>query len=162
MTHSEYNQVVHQWSDALFRFIRKSIRDEDVALDLVQDAFEALWINREDVKSESAKSWLFKVGYRKMIDYIRKQKHQVELTSTEVKLMSGAAEAYRGLKPIITQALGQLNETQKTAVLLRDYEGYDYKSIGEITGLSEASVKITLFRARQKMKNYIGTLEKIL
>lgn len=162
MTHSEYNQVVQQYSDHLYRFLRKSLKDEDVALDLVQDTFETLWLNRDQVNKESAKSWLFKVGYRRMIDYIRKQKNQVQLDAGEVRSMSVSGENYRGLKSLIDKALTQLNETQRTTILLRDYEGYDYRSIGEIMGMSESSVKITLFRARQKIKNYIGTLDKVL
>lgn len=162
MTHSEYNQAVHQWSDHLYRFLRKSIKDEDVALDLVQDAFEALWLNRDGVAIESAKAWLFKVGYRKMIDFIRKHKNQVQMETGELKTMTAQVNQYHGLKPIINQALNQLNEGQRTAILLRDYEGYDYRSIAEITGMSEATVKITLFRARQKLKNYIGSLDKVL
>jgi RNA polymerase sigma-70 factor (ECF subfamily) len=47
-------------------------------------------------------------------------------------------------------------------VLLRDYEGYSYREIGEITGLTEAQVKITIYRGRIALKNFIGKIEKVL
>jgi RNA polymerase sigma-70 factor (ECF subfamily) len=47
-------------------------------------------------------------------------------------------------------------------VLLRDYEGYSYEEIGEITQLNESQVKVYIFRARQKMKEMIGSLEAVL
>jgi len=46
--------------------------------------------------------------------------------------------------------------------LLRDYEGYSYEEIAEITGLSESQVKVYIFRGRAFLKSYIGNLESVL
>ena len=56
----------------------------------------------------------------------------------------------------------QLPEIQKTVLLLRDYEGYDYFEIGEITQLTESQVKVYIFRARTFLKNYIGKIEAVI
>ena len=66
------------------------------------------------------------------------------------------------LNEILHEALERLPEQQKTSVMLRDYEGYSYKEIGEITGLSEAQVKINIYRGRIALKNYIGKIETVL
>ncbi len=55
---------------------------------------------------------------------------------------------YSDLNEILNEALSRLPEQQKIAVMLRDYEGYSYKEIGEITGFSEAQVKINIYRGR--------------
>lgn len=162
MTVSEYNKAVDEWSDALLRFLCKSTGDRDTACDLVQDSFESLWIRREYVEVSYVKSWLFKVGYRKMIDHIRKQKKTTELEEiAEIKSSSSGSE-YLGLEDVISKAVAGLPESQRTAVMLRDYEGYDYKSIAELTGTSESQVKVNIFRARQKMKQMIGKLEIVI
>ena len=62
------------------------------------------------------------------------------------------------LKEIIDKALKNLPEQQKTILLLRDMEGYNYQEIGEILNLNESQVKVYLFRARQKMKDQIKDL----
>ena len=69
---------------------------------------------------------------------------------------------YSDLNEILHEALERLPEQQKIAVMLRDYEGYSYKEIGEITGLSEAQVKINIYRGRIALKNYIGKIETVL
>jgi RNA polymerase sigma-70 factor (ECF subfamily) len=46
--------------------------------------------------------------------------------------------------------------------MLRDYEGYSYAEIGEITGLTESQVKVYIFRARAFLKNHIGKIENVL
>lgn len=54
---------------------------------------------------------------------------------------------------MLDYALGKLPENQKTVILLRDYEGYSYEEIEQITGLSASQVKVYLFRARKSMKD---------
>jgi len=59
------------------------------------------------------------------------------------------------MKEIIEKCLAQLPPVQKSIILLRDLEGYNYKEIGEILELSEAQVKVYLFRARNKIKKQL-------
>jgi RNA polymerase sigma factor (sigma-70 family) len=63
---------------------------------------------------------------------------------------------------LLELALSRLNETQRSLVLLKDYEGYSYQEIGQITGLNESQVKVYLHRARLQLKNYLVSLENII
>jgi RNA polymerase sigma-70 factor (ECF subfamily) len=66
------------------------------------------------------------------------------------------------LKEIINLAFSKLNETQRSVVMLRDYEGYSYDEIGKITGLNESQVKVYIYRARLSMKKFIGSYENVV
>ena len=66
------------------------------------------------------------------------------------------------LNDVLHEALDRLPPDQKAVVLLRDYEGYSYREIGEITGQSESQVKINIFRGRRFLKNYIGSMEVLI
>jgi RNA polymerase sigma-70 factor (ECF subfamily) len=46
--------------------------------------------------------------------------------------------------------------------MLRDYAGYDYSEIGEITGLSLSQVKVYIFRARKILKDYLVSVEAVI
>ena len=74
MTVNEYNKSVELFSDRVYRFILKSIRDIHKAEDIVQDSYEKLWKNAENVSFEKVKSYLFTTAYHTMIDYFRKNK----------------------------------------------------------------------------------------
>ena len=63
---------------------------------------------------------------------------------------------------MIHEALGRLNETQRSLVMLKDYEGYNYEEIGKITGLNESQVKVYLHRARLTLRNYLVSPENVL
>jgi RNA polymerase sigma-70 factor (ECF subfamily) len=60
------------------------------------------------------------------------------------------------------QALDKLPQIQKTVILLRDYEGYHYAEIAEITSLNESQVKVYIFRARQTLKAYLKQIELLV
>ena len=66
------------------------------------------------------------------------------------------------LKKVLDEALSRLSETQRSLVLLKDYEGYSYDEIGKITGLSESQVKVYLHRARVQLKEYLVKIENLI
>ncbi|MDE3251456.1 MAG: RNA polymerase sigma factor [Bacteroidota bacterium] len=161
MTEKEYNQCVSQYADNVYRFIVKNLRHEEDARDIVQTAFEKLWRNREMVEEAKSKSYLFTVAYNQMIDHIRKMKRvQLKEEFSETSRIQQASSG-SNLKKALMEALNRLNETQKSLVMLKDYEGYSYEEIGEIMGLNESQVKVYLHRARLTLRNYLVSPENV-
>ena len=161
MTEKEYNQCVNQYADNVYRFIVKNLRHEEDARDIVQTAFEKLWRNRETVENEKSKSYLFTVAYNQMIDHIRKNK-RIQLKddfSEDARQVQQSGNS--NLKKALMEALNQLNETQRSLVMLKDYEGYSYEEISEIMGLNESQVKVYLHRARLTLRNYLVSPENV-
>lgn len=161
MTASEYNNCVNLYADSVFRFIVKNLRHEEDARDIVQTAFEKMWRHRDSVEVEKSKSYLFTVAYNGMIDHIRKSKriHLKDEFSEEVKVQS---KSINNAKQILNEALNRLSETQRSLVMLKDYEGYSYEEIGQIMSLNESQVKVYLHRARLALKNYLVNPENVM
>ncbi len=161
MTVGEYNRSVEDYADNIFRFLMGSLKQKELAEDIVQDTYEKLWTKRETVSYKKVKTYLFTAAYHTMIDRLRKEKRIISMEET------GAAERSEemvspDLNEILHEALNQLPPGQKAVILLRDYEGYSYKEIAEITGQSEAQVKVNIFRGRKFLKKYIGSLEVLI
>ena len=161
MTVKEYNGSVEEFADSVYRFIRGNLKNEEIANDIVQDTYERLWRHVTELEYPVVKSWLFSTAYHIMIDIIRKDKRMTNLDFSHENEMIHESQ-YSDLNEILHKALELLPEQQRTAVMLRDYEGYSYNEIGEITGLSEAQVKINIYRGRVALKNYIGKIEVVL
>jgi RNA polymerase sigma-70 factor (ECF subfamily) len=159
MTVSQYNQCVDLHADAVYRFIVKNLRDNDAAHDVVQDAFEKVWLKAEEIQFEKAKSYLFTTAYRFMLERIRKQSRIIPLDEQAVQRISDTQKPELDLKRILDQALARLPEIQRSVIMLRDYEGYSYDEIGAITGLNASQVKVYIFRARVSLKNYLVSKE---
>ena len=162
MTEHQYNECVRLYADNVYRFIVKNIRHEEDARDIVQTAFEKMWRNRDAVENEKSKSYLFTVAYNQMIDHIRKVK-RISLTDKFSETSRGINfQPVSSVQKTLREALYKLNETQRSLVMLKDYEGYNYEEIGKITGLNESQVKVYLHRARIQLKEYLVKLENVM
>jgi len=161
MTVEEYNKSVDEYSDSVYRFILHNIHDVDKAKDVVQDTYIKLWEKVKDVEYTKSRSYIFTTAYHTMIDAIRKNKKSVRLEGVEFYQASNNKE-YLGLKELLKDAVNKLPEIQRSVILLRDYEGYSYEEIGQITGLNESQVKVYIYRARLFLKEYIGSLENVI
>ncbi|MBA2500630.1 MAG: RNA polymerase sigma factor [Chitinophagaceae bacterium] len=161
MSELEYNECVNLYADNVFRFIVKNLKHEEDARDVVQSAFEKMWRNRLEVDPAKSKSYLFTVAYHQMIDHLRKIK-RIQLKdefNAEVKVFN---RPVNNLRKILDEALARLPETQRSLVLLKDYEGYSYEEIGQITGLNSSQVKVYLHRARVQLKEYLVKIENVI
>jgi RNA polymerase sigma factor (sigma-70 family) len=162
MTEKEYNHCVDLYSDGVFRFIVKNLRHEEDARDIVQTAFEKLWRNREQVENAKSKSYLFTVAYNQMIDHLRKNKRVQLKEEFDANMKIQQSNFNSNAKKILMEAINRLNETQKSLVMLKDYEGYSYDEIGKIMGLTESQVKVYLHRARLILKEYLVSPENVM
>jgi RNA polymerase sigma factor (sigma-70 family) len=161
MTEREYNDCVSLYSDNVYRFILKNLRHAEDARDVVQGAFEKLWINRAQVENGRSKSYLFTVAYHQMIDHIRKNK-RITLREEFTEETRGSEVQRNNAARVLNEALAKLNDTQRSLVMLKDYEGYSYEEIGKIMELSESQVKVYLHRARLALKEYIVKPENVI
>ena len=162
MTKEEYNKAVKDYSGRVFRFALKYLKDEENAHDIVQDAFEKLWNNREKVDFEKSRSWLFTTAHNASINFLRKNNRISSLEGEEewIPMIKDQVKNYE-MKEILDLCLEKLSAIQKTIILLRDIEGYSYEDIGEVTDLNESQVKVYLFRARKKIKDFIKDIKLI-
>ena len=161
MTIEEYNKAIDLFSDRVYRFVLKNIRDQHKAEDIVQDSYEKLWKNFESVNFLKVRQYLFSTAYHTLIDRIRKEKR---MSSTEeLKLPEdGHNDQFSDLGEVLNEAIEKLPDVQKMVLLLRDYEGYSYKEIADLSLLSESQVKVYIYRARVYLKNYIGRIDVLV
>jgi RNA polymerase sigma factor (sigma-70 family) len=162
ISESHYNDAVKSYARNIFRFVFKNVKNKEATDDLVQDCYLKLWQNRDKVDGTKIKSWLFSVAHHAMINYLKAEARKTGLDTAEVNRISTESSQEPDLKELIERALQELPPLQRSVILLRDYEGYNYKEIGDILQLSESQVKVYLFRGRQRMKDSIKTLNAVL
>lgn len=159
MTAAEFRDVVDAHADGLYRFALAILRDPVTSQDAVQDAFERFWRKQDQVNPEKYKSYLFSTLHNRCIDLLRQRKPMLEVLPEH-----GFSESSHEweIQEQLHLALRRLNPHQQTMILLRDYEGYTYAEIAEITGASLEQVKVNLHRARRAIQQFIGSIENIL
>jgi RNA polymerase sigma factor (sigma-70 family) len=161
MTIKDFNQAVDLWADGLFRFVLKNISDSEKSRDIIQDCFEKLWRHHENIDAQKVKAYLFTTAHHTTIDYIRKSRHET-LPDWKKDIEPSVSHSYTGLQDVLHEAVLRLPEVQRSVIMLRDYEGYSYREISGITGISEVQVKVYIYRARIFLRNYIGQIHNVV
>ena len=146
LTRSEYNIAVKELSGRLYGYCLKYLQNREDAGDIVQDVFEKLWENRKKVEFEKAKPWLFTCAHNALLNLLKKNSklQYVDRFATQ-EGSDGQNRAFE-INEVVERCLAMLPPVQKSVILLRDLEGYNYNEIGEILGLTEPQVKVYLFR----------------
>ncbi len=162
MKRHEYNIIVRQQAGNLFGYAIRFLRHEEDAKDIVQDVFEKLWINRQRVEIDKAKSWMFTTAHNAMVNFTnRKGRMHLSdqiVTNDHAKSSTSSFE----FNQIIDHVVSILPPLQKSIILLRDLEGYSYKEIGDILELTDSQVKVYLFRARKKIKKQLKGIAELI
>jgi len=157
----EYNAAVREYTKNVFRFLMKSLKDEHAAKDILQDCFLKLWENRNKVSPRKIKSWLFSVAHNDMINFLKKESRKTPLPDSG-NLNAAYQKHNFDVKGVIDYELNKLPAIQKSIILLRDLEGYEYKEIAQILEINESQVKVYLFRARVKIKNSVKSIMNVI
>lgn len=153
------------YRDKIYRYALKIVSNPMDAEDVVQEVMIKLWQKKESIDQiENVEAWCMTVARNLSIDKIRRRKN----SSTEIESYhfisdtaatpDVVAEDKESLSYVM-KIMGELPEHQREIVHLRDVEGYTYREIAEIAGLSEDQVKVNLFRARQKLKVMLKDFE---
>lgn len=152
MTRKEYNILVNNLSDRVYRFLLYNTKNSEDAHDLVQESFLKLWVNRKKIDKQAAEKWLFVTAHNTMINFVKRRARSQATDNFDIfekRVEDNNLEA----KDLVEQCFVELSQQHKSILLLRDLEGYNYQEIGEILELSEAQVKTYLFRARSKFRD---------
>ncbi|MCH2224308.1 MAG: RNA polymerase sigma factor [Crocinitomicaceae bacterium] len=160
MTTKEYNLAVDEFADNIFRFALKHLRNEMSAKDIVQETFTKVWIKHEEVNYEKVKSYLFTTAYHAIVDWVKKEGRSGDIEKAPEQSSDSIAQF--DVQRVLDEGLNKLPEIQKTVVMLRDYEGYNYTEIAKITKLSESQVKVYIFRARKALKEYVKRIDLVV
>ena len=144
--------------DKLYRLALRITLDSAEAEDIVQDTMIRVWNKRDEwAQFNSIEAFCLTVARNLAIDRSQKSETQnIELT-TETQEMSDGSTPERQLErseqmDLVRKLINELPEKQRTIIQLRDIEEKSYKEIADVMQLTEDQVKVTLFRARQRIK----------
>jgi len=146
----------------LYHYLLQLSKHPQTAEDLVQDTFIKAYEHLESYRGEKVRPWLFRVAYNSFIDWYRREKKHIPtdpLTLSSYNIQTGVSPEteYLAREKLDTwlNVINTLPDKSRQIILLRDYYRFTYEEIAQILCLSLANVKVTLFRARQKVKEVL-------
>lgn len=153
MTTREFENLIYQQKDKLFRFAFSILRNSEDSQDAVQEVVLRLWKNRCSLdSSKNPESYCLNAIKNLCFDEIRKQKQDNNYLQS---LTNGFSE-----EPVVEQTdiieklkeeLHRLPEQQRIAIELKDFQGLEYKEISEILEQSIDSIRANVSRGRKRL-----------
>jgi RNA polymerase sigma-70 factor, ECF subfamily len=158
-----FEQLVERHQHAMFTLAARLIGRENVddAADAVQEAFIRAWLALPNFRSGARFStWLYRICVNAVHDQRAKAKRADP--SDEIEIADPRdAFARQELSGELQQALNDLDEDYRVAVVLYDVLGCSYAEISEMTGVAEGTVKSRIFRGRSRLAERLGTREEL-
>lgn len=168
-----FNEIVAFYQDYLFALTVRVVGDRDSAADAVQEAFFSCYRNLDRFRGDSFRSWLTRIALNAATDVLRQRKRRPLEPFPEWEDEAWQPPALESDNPerqamrrnagrVLSVALQQITDDQRTAIVLYDVEGYDYQEIADMTGVSLGTVKSRIHRGRLALRELLGSEMELL
>lgn len=165
-----FNRLARRWEGPLFLFVRRMVGNDEDARDACQDTFLKAYQNIGRLRDPAKfKAWLHHIALNLCRDRGRAAKHRLAQPYEEGLHEDETAPRYTGrmeetdraaerssLAGLLGEVLGRLPEEQRTAIVLREYQGFTTAEIAEITGVPRATVRTRIFYGMKGLRRFLG------
>ena len=167
------NTLFNEYYNDLYYFALKTVKDEETALDVTQEAFVEIINTFSNLKEPAAfVTWAKQITYHQCTRYFKKKKDVLvsededgntvfdTLQEDNAEFIPDEALDKSDFKKTIMAILDELSEEQRSATMMYYFDEMSIKQIAEIQGVSEGTVKSRLNYARKAIKNSVEEYEK--
>jgi RNA polymerase sigma-70 factor (ECF subfamily) len=166
-----FNDLAHRWDGSLFRFARRTLGDDEEARDVCQEALTKAYLNIGRLRDPAKfKSWVHHIALNLCRDRFRSPRRRAvtaeyeEGEAGEMHLVEAMGNAQTGereerrvlLGRLLEGVMGRLPEEQRTAILLREYQGFTSEEIAEITGVPATTVRTRIFYGLKTLRKALN------
>jgi len=156
-----FNRLVERYWDRLYRWLYRMTRDRHTAEDLTQETFlKALGAVQSFRPGSNFRAWVFRIGHNNFVNQKRSErrtKHQLpeDAAAPDVGGVEITTENREALE-VIHQAVADLPDDFRSALLLRVEEGLSFREVAKILGTTEETARWRVFKARQKLMKVLS------
>ncbi len=170
-----FRDIVERFQAKVFSIIYGILRNRNDAEDIAQQVFAKVYFSLPNFDFRSSLlTWIYKITVNECYDYLRKKKvrklvYESDFSEEESQRIQNS-EASTDSEPLIDERLAQrdlvmkllekVSEEDRNLILLKEVEGHSVEELAEMTGMNENTIKVKLFRARQKLVKAAGRLLK--
>lgn len=170
-----FREIVERYQAKVFSIIYGILRNRNDAEDIAQQVFAKVYFSIKNFDFRSSfLTWIYKITVNECYDYLRKKRVRKLVYesdfSADDSLRMEAAEPNTGAgvpvdkrlaqHDLILKLLSKISEEDRSLILLKEVEGHSVEELAEMTGMNENTIKVKLFRARQKLVKAAGRLDK--
>lgn len=161
-----FHQIVERYQAKVFSIIYGILRNHNDAEDIAQQVFSKVYFSLKNFDFRSSLlTWVYKITVNECYDYLRKKKvrklvYESDFSEDDAMRMENSDAAKDQVTPVdtmlarrdyIAKLLSKLSDEERSLLLMKEVEGHSVEELAEMTGINENTIKVKLFRARQKL-----------
>ena len=161
-----FRELVERYQNKVFSIIYGILRNQNDAEDISQQVFAKIYVSIQNFDSRSTLlTWIYKITVNECYDYLRKKRvrklvYESDFSDEDSLHMENSGSAVDAApavddtlarRDLATKLLSKISEEDRSLILLKEIEGHSVEELSQMTGMNENTIKVKLFRARQKL-----------
>jgi RNA polymerase sigma-70 factor (ECF subfamily) len=170
-----FREIVERYQSKVFSIIHGVVRQRNDVEDIAQQVFSKVYVSIKSFDFRSSLiTWIYKITVNECFDYLRKRKvrklvYESDLSEDEVRRVDNSdpltgrqvpIDATLARRDYVLKLLARVSEEERVLLMLKEVEGYSVEELAEKTGMNENTIKVKLFRARQKLVKAAQRLDR--
>ena len=170
-----FREIVERYQSKVFSIIHGIVRQRNDVEDIAQQVFAKVYFSLRNFDFRSSLiTWIYKITVNECFDYLRKKKvrklvYESDLSEDEVRRVENAepavdrqpaADQTLARRDYVLKLLGRVSEEERMLLMMKEVEGYSVEELAAMTGMNENTIKVKLFRARQKLVKAAQRLDR--
>jgi RNA polymerase sigma-70 factor (ECF subfamily) len=170
-----FRELVEKYQSKVFSIIHGIVRQRNDVEDIAQQVFAKVFfsIRNFDFRS-SLITWIYKITVNECFDYLRKKKvrklvYESDLSEDEVRRVENtepsvdrapSADSRLASRDYVLKLMTRVSEEERALLMLKEVEGYSVEELAGMMSMNENTIKVKLFRARQKLVKAAQRLDR--
>ena len=161
-----FREIVERYQAKVFSIIYGILRNHNDAEDIAQQVFSKIYFSIQNFDFRSSLlTWIYKITVNECYDYLRKKRvrklvYESDFSEEDALLMENSGAVAEGApavdetlarRDLAVKLLSKISEEDRNLILMKEVEGHSVEELSQMTGMNENTIKVKLFRARQKL-----------
>src|SRR5215472_3807687 len=161
-----FREIVERYQAKVFSIIYGILRNHNDAEDIAQQVFSKIYFSIQNFDFRSSLlTWIYKITVNECYDYLRKKRvrklvYESDFNEEDAQRMQNteaatdqtpAMDTHLARKDLVVKLLARLSAEDRSLLMLKEVEGHSVEELAQMTGMNENTIKVKLFRARQKL-----------
>jgi len=170
-----FREIVERYQSKVFSIIHGIVRHRNDVEDIAQQVFAKVYLSLKNFDFRSSLiTWIYKITVNECFDYLRKRKvrklvYESDLSEDEVRRVENSEPQSNRQTPVdvelagrdyVFKLLSKVSEEERMLLMMKEVEGYSVEELAAQTGMNENTIKVKLFRARQKLVRAAQRLDR--
>jgi len=170
-----FREIVERYQSKVFSIIHGIVRQRNDVEDIAQQVFAKVYLSLRNFDFRSSLiTWIYKITVNECFDYLRKRKvrklvYESDMSEDEVRRVENSEPSVDRQVPMdeslasrdyVVKLLSRVSEEERTLLMLKEVEGLSVEELADRTGMNENTIKVKLFRARQKLVRAAQRLDR--